>query len=228
MSNIYLSCEAGSPLKEYLRNLGHSITEVAKTDCVYDAVSAHVDIYMCKLGAEPDAPVFKGDKAKLGFRYPENIIYNAAAVGRYFIHNTKYTDGELLAAAERYINRKYGAAGNSIECIYTAQGYTKCNIAVIDDKHIITEDEGIFRAVSEETDIKVLLIAPKQVKLNGFPHGFIGGASGRVGNEILFNGDITTHSDYAKILRFIEGCGLAVKYFDYPLTDIGSIIEEKI
>lgn len=98
----------------------------------------------------------------------------------------------------------------------------------VDGSHIITEDEGVFRAVSEKTDIKVLLISPKQVKLNGFAYGFIGGTSGRIGNEMIFSGDVTKHSDYAKIRSFIEECGLDIKYFDYPLTDIGSIIEEKI
>jgi len=225
VSNIYIACETDKGLADYLASCGHTVIDVEKTDCVYDAVAEHPDIYMCKLGADPAAPLYKGDKSKLGFRYPENIIYNAAVCGRYFIHNLKYTDGRLLEAAQDYVSRRYGCAMIRVN---TAQGYTKCNIAIVDDSHIITEDKGIFRAVSEKTDIKVLLIAEKQVKLNGFSHGFIGGAAGRVGNEIIFNGDITAHSDYVKIRSFIEECGLDIKSFAYPLTDIGSIIEEKL
>ena len=40
--------------------------------------------------------------------------------------------------------------------VHTAQGYTKCNIAVVDGSHIITEDEGVFRAVSEGADAIML------------------------------------------------------------------------
>lgn len=253
MSNIYISCDAEEALTDYLVSCGHTVIKVETTNLVYGAVAAHPDIYMCKLGAEPEAPVYKGDKERLGFRYPQNIIYNAAVCGKYFIHNLKYTDAGLLEAAGNYIEQKDGGraencsineaenrresgsesnaekgdAGAMIK-VHTAQGYTKCNIAVVDGSHIITEDEGVFRAVSEKTDIKVLLISPKQVKLNGFAYGFIGGASGRIGNEMIFSGDVTKHSDYAKIRSFIEECGLDIKYFDYPLTDIGSIIEEKI
>ena len=57
--------------------------------------------------------------------------------------------------------------------------------------------------------------------------GFIGGASGKVGNLILFNGDLRKHSNYKEIKDFIERRGVSIKYFEgYPLTDIGSIIEE--
>ena len=45
---------------------------------------------------------------------------------------------------------------------------------------------------------------------------------------MIFNGDITRHSDYARIRDFIESRGLDIVFFkEYRLTDIGSIIEEK-
>lgn len=245
VKKVYISEEANPELKEYLKKNGYKLAEIIKTDAVYDEVSAHPDIYMCKLGAEENAPVYHGDINKLGFKYPENIRYNAAVCGRFFLHNLRYTDSDLLAAARLYISEKYADSdfdtGESSEYteimkeIYVPQGYTKCNIVVVSDDRIITSDAGIERYVKKalkenglkENKLRVLLVEPGQVELKGFNYGFLGGASGRVGDEIVFNGDITVHSDYGKIKEFIEEAGLGIKYFDYPLTDIGSIIAEE-
>ena len=73
--------------------------------------------------------------------------------------------------------------------------------------------------------MNVLLVQPGHVVLNGYDTGFIGGTSGRAGNEVLFNGDLMTHPDFQAMKEFIEGRGLICKWFTgYPLTDIGSII----
>lgn len=254
----YLSENACDELRNYITGLGYEIYEVKRSGAVYDEVAAHPDIYMCKLGAEPCAPIYHGTLERLGYKYPENIRYNAAVCGHYFIHNLKHTDSELLEAAKVYVSKKYedeaenhGELGGkyNMQEIHTAQGYTKCNIVVVDDTHLITEDAGIAKAIEmamwrernligrgsgerrkaerdmfEKRRLNVLLVSPKQVILDGFPHGFLGGASGRLENTIIFNGDITKHTDYERIKAFIEEAGLEIKYFDYPLTDIGSII----
>ena len=232
MGRVYISGEAGQELCSYISGMDHEIIKAEKTDAVYDEVSAHPDIYMCKLGALAEDPVFAGNRENLGYRYPENIIYNAAVCGRYFIHNTRYTDPELFSAAGEYIKEKYADSEDPgrrvMKKVYVRQGYTKCNIAVIDDSHIITEDRGIAKEIAHKCgdDIKVLLIEHGHVALRGFPYGFIGGASGRVGNEMIFNGSIKEHPDYSRIKEFIGDAGLAVKDFGYELTDIGSIIYE--
>ena len=228
MGRVYISCEAGEMLKKYLICRGHEIVAVEKSHCVYSEIAAHADIYFCKLGADDAAPVFRGDPKRLGFSYPGNIIYNAAVFGKYLMHHFKYTDSTLFSAAEEYIRRRYDCPPVLIQ---TTQGYTKCNTVIVDDCHIITEDVGIARALRKaapETELKVLLITPKQVQLAGFPHGFLGGASGRIGDTSVFHGDLSQHSDFQRIYEFICGCGLKVQYFEgKPLTDIGSIIYEE-
>lgn len=246
----YVSELAPEELTSFLKEEGYDVRIIRKTDKVYSEVSAHPDIYMTRLGAGSESPLFHGDSEKLGFRYPDNIIYNAAICGRYFIHNLKYSSPELISSAEKYVWEKYS---QDMVTIHTKQGYTKCNIVVVDETHIITEDEGIRKSVElamyrernaigrgkgeerlkarddfDRRKIKVLKIAPGYVHLPGFPNGFIGGASGRVGDTIVFNGDISKHPDYDKINDFIKDAGLGIKYFDYPLTDIGSIITEEI
>lgn len=226
MSTIYLSETANSLLIDYLKMQGHIIRIIELSDTTYHPVSSHPDIYMCSMG--PGKPVFFGCPEKIGHRYPENIIYNAACTGRFFIHNIKYTDPELLDLA------------GGLEIIDVPQGYTKCNTLIVDEKSIITSDVGIYNScyskpatvtsdynVNKNPELDVLLIEPGHILLQGFNYGFIGGAAGRIGDTIIFNGDITQHPDHEKIAAFIEGRDLKIKYFtEYPLEDIGSIIED--
>ncbi|MCR5482473.1 MAG: hypothetical protein K6F52_06725 [Clostridia bacterium] len=215
MSRVYISKKANEIIKAYLLQRGHEIIEIGATGAVYPAVETHPDIYMCKLGAEPDDKVFKGDIEELGFEYPYDVKFNAACIGDFFIHNLKFTSEKLLKAADCF------------QGVNIKQGYTKCNLVVVDNNSAITSDAGIFKALRQIDEIDILKVRTGYVKLEGFEYGFLGGASGRVGSEILFNGNLEKHPDFAQIRDFIEARGLSLKYFkEYELEDIGSIIEE--
>ncbi len=204
---IYISENAGEALKKYLNTLD-DVHIVYATELVYPQIASHADIYMCRLGDE----IIHAKPSEIGYSYPDDIAFNAACTGRYFIHNTAYTAGRLLDAAK----------AKEMQIINVKQGYAKCNTAVIDETSVITSDIGIYRAASTQLD--VLPIRPGHIVLRGFDYGFIGGTCGRIGDEIVFNGDISAHPDYDEIQAFIESRGLNIKYFDYPLEDIGSII----
>lgn len=217
MSTIYLSEHTHDVLIEYLKKLGHELVFIHSTQLVYDAVSAHPDIYLCKMGAKPSDPVFIGDPKELGVEYPYNIKFNAVCLGDYFIHHLTHTSPQLLQAAKDM----------GKQLIHVKQGYAKCNTVVVDDNAVITSDVGIIKALAS-TDIQVLPIQQGFVKLAGFLYGFLGGASGRVGNQIIFNGNLEQHPDWQKICQFIESRNLSVYYSkEYSLEDIGSIIEAK-
>ena len=131
-----------------------------------------------------------------GFRllnppYPAHAIFNGCSTGKYFIHNLKYTAPGLLKAV-----KKEGQTE-----LHVKQGYAKCSCVVVDEDSIITADRGIWK-VAVNAGMNVLLIENGQVILEGQPYGFLGGASGKVGNSIIFNGDITRHSDYEAIRDF--------------------------
>ena len=213
MPRVYISENAFDETKEYIRSKGYEVITVSKHADVQDAVAAHPDIYMCRLQAGSSSEIYTGDSNLLSYDYPGDVLYNAACMGSYIICS-KHTSNDLIKASD-------------LKPIYVSQGYCKCNIVVVDDTHVITEDEGIAKTLREYPDIQCLLVSPHQVKLQGFSYGFIGGASGRVGDEIVFNGNIKAHSDYESIKEFIESCGLKVISIDnQPLTDIGSIIAE--
>lgn len=213
MSKVYVSLEANEILKKYLRDAGHNVIEVNAKVKMDPAIATHPDIYMCALRDS----VYHGELFLLNPNYPAHAIFNGCSTGKYFIHNLKYTAPDLLKAVR---------AEGQIE-VHVAQGYAKCNCVVVDEDSIITADRGIWKA-AVKAGMNVLLVERSQVILKGYPYGFLGGASGKVGNKIIFNGNITRHSDYEAIKRFIESRGLEIVYFEqYRLTDIGSIIEEK-
>ena len=213
MKKIFISRNANKILKDYLSSKGFSLEEMEPLTSIDEAISCHPDIYMCDLGDY----LFKGDPTLLTHDYPGHAIYNGCSTGKYFIHNSKITAPALKDAA---------SLANLIP-IHVAQGYSKCNCVVVDEDSIITSDAGIHK-VCTDAGLEVLLIERGQVVLEGYPYGFLGGASGKVGNQIVFNGILSAHSDYNKIKEFVQSRGAEIVFFeDYPLTDIGSIIEEK-
>ena len=70
------------------------------------------------------------------------------------------------------------------------------------------------------------MIEKGSVRINKYDYGFIGGCCGLIDkNTLLFNGDLSLHSDFDKIKKFLYDNN--VNYIDIkgkPLMDIGSII----
>jgi hypothetical protein len=230
MMKILLSEKAGLSLRNYLKIKGHTVINIGSTGAIPGAIGAHPDLYGCALGGslvvepaqltiiEPDlrsaGVAFESGAPLLGQDYPGHTAYNAAAFGRYFVHNLAHTDEVLLNNAKKL----------GLTLIDVKQGYTKCNLVLVSDDAVITSDAGIAASLAPYP-ISVLLIQKGHVALPGFNHGFLGGASGRVSGVILFNGDLSRHPDFDQITSFIENHGAHAVYFkDYALEDIGSVI----
>lgn len=214
MSKRYISKDANPLLIDYLKARGYEPEFIASTGIVDRGISNHPDIFLCKMGAD-EAPVFFAEKQALSADYPNDAAFNAACTGKYFIHKLSATDPRLLETAKEM----------GMILIDVRQGYTKCSTVVVDETAVITYDEGIARACEKHPDLSVLRVSPGFVRLDGYDTGFIGGASGRCGREIIFHGDLFAHPDFTRILKFIESRGLSCKWFaDFKLTDIGSIL----
>lgn len=154
-------------------------------------------------------------RTKLEKKYPKDIPYNVAKVGKHILHYVKYMDPIVKMELEL---RKYNF-------INVKQGYTKCSILPLGDDSIITADRGIAKEINESS-IDVLLIEDGHIELSGFDTGFIGGACGVIQEKgiVLFNGDITLHPKYIKICSLLKEKGYDYKCLNHgPLTDIGSI-----
>ena len=221
MKKVYLSSQAHPALTSYLTNSGYAIEVVNHEGITYDPVSTHPDIFMCRLGVWEKVKIFPGNLKKLTPSYPGNIIYNAVCTKKYFIHNLKYTDPHLLAAAKDW--------KSALTLVDVPQGYTRCCCLPVDEASFITSDHGIEKSLSA-AGADVLLIEKGHITLPGFDYGFIGGCAGHIADRmILFNGDLSAHPDYKKMTAFINERGIDISYFeDYPLTDIGSIITAEL
>ena len=214
---VYVSEDAEQGLVSWLREQGCTFISFRTEGIVAEPVSNHPDMFICRMGYSDDAQlvICSEEKRKsLGKVYPQDIPYNAACTGRFFIHNLRFTAPELIETA-----------GNlGMKMIDIRQGYAKCSIVIVDENSIITYDHGIAEKC-RSCGMDVLEIRPGHVLLPGYDTGFIGGTSGRIGNTIVFNGNLAEHPDFCAIKAFIEGKGLTLKWFeDWPLTDIGSII----
>ena len=139
---------------------------------------------------------------------------NFADIGDYIICNKSI----LTEKIAEFIPQK--------EIIDVKQGYSKCSVCICKRNTIITDDISIYNAVSQYDNIKSLLVEKGNVSIGKYDYGFIGGCCGLIDkNLLLFNGDLSTHSDFDKIKNFLYDN--EVNYIDIkgkPLTDIGSII----
>ncbi len=212
---IYLSEYAPYALVNTLTACGHTVHRVRSQGVTYTPVDSHPDIFFCKMGITCHSHLFVGDTHQLGYAYPHNCRFNAVCLDNYFIHNLKITSPALLREANKL----------GLECIHVKQGYTKCNTVVVDGRSVITADQGIWHTLRQYPAIDVLPVRQGFVRLEGFPYGFLGGASGRVDDTLFFNGDLSAHPDFAAIRQFVENRGVALQFFpEYELTDIGSIL----
>ena len=146
--------------------------------------------------------------------YPHDVKFNAALVGSTLICNTKTVSKHILSEAEKV----------NCRILHVSQGYTKCSIAIISDNAIITADKPIYNACIS-AGIDALLISTGGVDLPDYDCGFIGGASGRYGDNVYFCGDVTMHPDGDAVVNFCKKHGKdVISLSDRKLFDCGTII----
>ena len=216
MSYIYLSSLADGCFVDAIKARGHEAVLLSPREDVEEEVAAHADIFYCRAGTTPASPLYCAGKDFRAPAYPASAAFNAVFLKDYFIHRLDITFPSLLAEAERLGLRK----------VNVRQGYTKCNLVVVDGSHVITADEGLYKALSALPGLSVLKIGAGHIAL-GRHEGFLGGTSGRIGNEIWFHGDLSKHPDEKSIRSFIKDCGCGIVEFPFPLRDIGSVIESE-
>ncbi len=146
--------------------------------------------------------------------YPNDCLLNFADIGDYIICNKSILSEQIV----KYLPQK--------EIIDVKQGYSKCSVCICKQNTVITDDISIYNALLQYDNINSLLVEKGSVSINKYNYGFIGGCCGLIDkNLLLFNGDLSTHTDFDKIEKFLYD--INVKYIDIkgkPLTDIGSII----
>ena len=224
--------------KNRLMNLGYNLIEIKKSQNVYNEISSHVDIFVCKIGnniiVEPSQydnlkkqiiqnyNVIKGDKLKDS--YPNDIKYNVCIIGKKAIHNFDYTDNKIK---KLLLEQGY-------ELINTSQGYTNCSIAVIDDNSAIVTDKGLYKILNKHGIDVLYLDYEPNIKLfteKGYSKrkGFVGGAISKIANNIIIFGDLNSIDTDEKIRKFILNKNLnLIEFKTFDVMDYGGLIELNI
>lgn len=214
--------------KEYLKRYGE-LVEIECQDSVYDEISAHPDIFFCKINDQVfQAPNLKLEKqlqtkkgsSPVGKQYPDDIKYNICQIGRKIIHNFKYTD----SLVNDYIN------SIGLKKINIKQGYAKCSIAVTSENSCITSDEGIYKTLQKE-NIDVLLLRDEIIQLQDKNknitnmNGFIGGSSCIIDNKFILFGDSDKLNSKSKLVDFLNKQKLElIDFKNLEIIDYGGVI----
>lgn len=232
-SIVIIDGRSGKDFEGFFEGMGIRLLKTLGCTEVYDAISYHPDIVVHHLGGRdilyaPGIPQEFLDKLKeLGFtllkgeshlepRYPGDIPYNAARVGRYAFHNTRYTDSILRTELEK----------RGVDLVHVEQGYSKCSVSVVSEDALITSDSGICKAAAG-CGISTLLIEPEpSILLPGLSYGFIGGCTGMIGRgKWAVSGRLDTLKSAPAIREFLGERGVEiVELSNGALKDIGSII----
>lgn len=218
-------------LLKTLESLGISVIKTVESPNLDKRVSRHTDMLL--LNISPNELLIdstqksnfvkfltigysiKEINVKVSSPYPKDSALNSLVLGDKFIYCQTAVSAEAL-------NRVYEYGYKLID---VKQGYVKCSVCPLDCNTAITDDESIYKALSKN-GIDCLFINKGSVQLSGFQYGFIGGCTGLIDKDkLVFNGDISLHSDYIIIERFLSEHDITpIVIKGRPLTDIGSII----
>lgn len=153
--------------------------------------------------------------------YPKDIPLNVARMGDNIICNKKYTHKSII---EHALQQK-------LNIINTNQGYSKCNLCILNEKAVITEDHGLGTLL-KNYQFDVLEIPSGDVYLSDEHYGFLGGASCKLSENIMyFSGNIEKSRAYSDIINFLNKYNITPIYNkNRNLRDFGGIIQltEKI
>lgn len=234
VSKVIVDYKISEESIETLKEFGVNCIKSKKCNNVYSEISGHPDIQCIYLGnreliIEPAMfSSYKEEYIDIGFdvirgntilsnKYPKDIAYNGCIIGDKFVHNLKYTDEILL---ER-IREK------DLKLINVKQGYTKCNISIINENNIITSDRGIEKELSKYLNV-LFIENESNIKLENM-QGFIGGATGLISNNIwCINGDINRLNNCNKVIDFLQLNNIQIVCLNNSdIIDIGSIVPIK-
>ena len=204
------------------------LVEFSTSGITYEAISAHPDIFFCKvketLIMAPNVPEeykIKLRSRKIEFAegansvrnsYPGSTVYNAVVSTGFLIHSGNITDPSLANAC------------SGLEKISVRQGYTRCSLLPLKEDSFITSDEGIHKKLTER-NLNVIYVKPEGIMLPGFSHGFFGGTCGVYENTVFIAGSLAQYKEGDFVKEFLRALKYEiVELYDGPLFDCGSLL----
>ena len=232
---IILGAKYADLLEKPLRDRGFSPLFIPDNPFVDPRLSGHADLSLFYCGGSLIAAPYlrrSGLEERLadrgvrvlyadivqGAEYPMDAALNAKVLGCRLVYSPRVT---AKAVAEEF-KRCFGASAGTIS---VRQGYVGCTLCAVGPDAAVTEDAGIAAALGR-AGVDVLKVSPGGVRLEGFDHGFIGGAGfpGAAG-ELFFTGTLGAIPEADRIEEFIYKHGARPVYLsDEAAFDIGGAI----
>lgn len=222
---LVISYKASEDFKNFLRANDYSFIQTIANPNLDPRIADHPDLSFFKLDNKTiviDEGVFSyyeeklpGYKlirgARVGYKYPEDALYNVVSFKDFYIHNG-FTEKNI----ENFFRTK------ELSFLKVNQGYSRCSIIPLEN-FLITSDYGIYKVLKDKLAIE--LVDEDYVYLDGFDKGFLGGTCGLVGRKLIFTGDISEHKAYQKIKDLCKRENIEITYPKTALVDLGSVIE---
>ena len=229
---MLILCDSKMPAaaKSKLTSYGE-VVEFATEGITYEAISGHPDIFFCKtpggLVVAPNLPAkffrildqncitYSRGILPIGKKYPESARYNTLVTKKYIIQNPDIADPVIaeLNPAHKIIPVK--------------QGYVQCNLLALPNNTFITSDRGIEKSLKQH-DLEVLFVDPSCVQLDGFEHGFFGGACGINGDKLFICGSLHYFAESEMMEKSVSAAGMKiVELYEGQPADVGTILFTK-
>lgn len=156
-----------------------------------------------------------GEKVQMSLsalEYPFDASYNC-----FLLNNTLFCGKVLDETIESHTG--------GVKTVRMKQGYAKCSTCIVSENAAITEDKNVCKALAEN-GVDVLLLQKREVLLDGYDCGFIGGATFKISHgELAFFGDVKLHSAYRDIKAFCANHKVeCVSLSNKPLKDYGGAV----
>ena len=219
MRKILFVSRYAAPVTEPLAEK-YDIRYLAPCDALDGPVSSHADMLVGVLDGrllvtrsyyDRNRELFCGadvviTNEEYGKEYPHDVLLNFIDAGDVAVGSKKAVSA---AVVKPVINVK--------------QGYTRCSTLIF-GKNAVSADAGILSALSG-LGYDTLEISAGGILLEGYDHGFIGGASFSDCSTVCFFGSLSYHPDGERIRAFIDGHGFeTAELSDTPLYDHGGAV----
>ena len=211
-------------ITDKLSSIGYICHNVIQSSRVSRPISDHSDVLYKKVNRHT---IMASSCQKANFGLMERLGFTIEEIDD--LHPGYRTECRLnFIINDKYIIRNPKTA-TDFPCTQTEiqvnQGYTGCSAICVADDAYITEDDGIYKKLTEN-GLDCLKIKKGNVRLDGYEYGFIGGASVKLNEkEILFFGEIMDNNDRNNVINFLEKYGMKAIFIENKqLHDIGSAL----
>ena len=213
-----------------LEDRGIRVLRVRRAGNLPDPICSHADLQVLPLGkdliavneVQMELIAFLEEEGfrvirvgDFGKEYPRDCRLNLLPIDDKLMGNIRVIPQELLILG-------------GFNAVNVKQGYTRCSSVLIDRHTVITDDPSIGEKVLNFAKYSVIM-KQKEITLEGYDHGFIGGSCGKISSDTLaFAGRIPS-TGFGELLKStLEDLGIAyVELTDSSLKDVGGMVPLK-